>query len=107
MFIMHLFSLISHIVQMYGVMVVVHQWWRQKFSDEGAMFPDEGGGGLHFFSWLGTVGQIFVSFPRQMYKFSLIGGRGASTSRQGGCSHPPPLQLPFGATTVVHTLKNK
>ena len=39
------------------------------------MFPD-GGGVLYFFSWLGTVGQIFVSFPRQMYKISPTGGGG-------------------------------
>ena len=61
-----------------------------EFSRGGAMFPD---GGLYFFSWLGTVGQIFVSFPRQMYKFSPTGrGGGLALPDKGDCSPPaPPL----------------
>ena len=69
------------------------QWW--KFSGGGAMFPD-GGGGYLFFSWLGTVGQVFVSFPRQMYKFSPT----AELALPDKGAVAPPSKPPFGATTV-------
>ena len=51
------------------------------------MFPV---GGLYLFSWLGTVGQIFVSFPRQMYKFSQTGGGGLALLDKGAVAPPPP-----------------
>ena len=82
----------------------------RNFPTEGLCSPT--GGGLYFFSWLGTVGQIFVSFPRQIYKFSSTGG-GTSTPRQGAVA--PPLQPSLDATTVYikpdkdkkHTVKLK
>ena len=59
------------------------------------MFPD---GRLYLFSWLGTVGQIFVSFPQQMYKFSPTGGLALPDK---GAVPPPPPSPPLASPLEV------